>query len=272
MQKVKRFTLNAVGRDFVVGDIHGAFDLVLEAMDRAGFDRQRDRLFSVGDLIDRGPGSRRCARFLAQPYVHAVRGNHEDMLLDLYANGEPDPEVLAVAARFNGFGWWLDTTNVQRREILAAIGELPLAIEIETTRGTVGLIHADVPAGMEWNEFLDRLESGEPDVTHTCLWGRDRLRGRDTAGVAGVGRVFAGHTPQWSGAVRLGNFYGIDSGAVFGALGMKDGFLSMANVVAKTAVITAPREAVGLIDLRADDGDGAAFSFGAYASLSLKEG
>lgn len=53
---------------------------------------------------------------------------------------------------------------------------------------------------------------------------------------------------------------------------MKDGFLSMANVVAKTAVITAPREAVGLIDLRADDGDGAAFSFGAYASLSLKEG
>lgn len=223
MQKIKRFTLNTVGRDFVVGDIHGAFDLVLEAMDRAGFDKQRDRLFSVGDLIDRGPGSHRCARFLAQPYVHAVRGNHEDMLLELYASGEPDPNVLAVAARFNGFEWWLGATETRRAEILSAISQLPLAIEIETERGTVGLIHADVPAGMDWSEFLALIEAGDSDATHTCLWGRDRIRSRDTTGITGVGRVFAGHTPQWDGAVRLGNFYGIDSGAVFGALGALGG-------------------------------------------------
>lgn len=85
-----RVPRNAEGRDFVVGDIHGAFDLVLEGMRRVQFDRQRDRLFCVGDLVDRGPQSARAARFLKQPYVHAVSGNHEFKLLDLYAGGHPD--------------------------------------------------------------------------------------------------------------------------------------------------------------------------------------
>ncbi|EOV9087845.1 metallophosphoesterase [Pseudomonas aeruginosa] len=60
-------------------------------MREAQFSPTHDRLFVVGDLIDRGPGSHRCARFLAQPYVHAVRGNHEDMLLQLYPEDSPPP-------------------------------------------------------------------------------------------------------------------------------------------------------------------------------------
>lgn len=48
---------NQAGRDFVIGDVHGAFDEVWKAMKLAGFDRSRDPLFSVGDLVDRGVGS-----------------------------------------------------------------------------------------------------------------------------------------------------------------------------------------------------------------------
>lgn len=118
---IKYFARNVQGRDFVVGDIHGAFDLVLRAMEQAKFDPAIDRLFSVGDLIDRGNGSHRCVKLLAQPYVHVVRGNHEDMLIDLYKDGEPAHEILMFAARSNGFGWWLSTSDSQRQDILAAI-------------------------------------------------------------------------------------------------------------------------------------------------------
>lgn len=264
MDMVRKFNRNTRGRDFVVGDIHGAFDMVIEAMAGVGFDPQTDRLFSVGDLIDRGPGSHRCARFLAQPYVHAVRGNHEQMLLDLYADGVPDPAVVKVMAGYNGFGWWLGVPESQRAEILEAIARLPLAIEIDTERGSVGLIHADVPPGMEWGEFLARLEAGDSDAIQTCLWGRERVNSRDANGVAGVGRVFAGHTPQWSGAIRLGNFYCIDSGAVFGQLGMKEGHLTMTEATTKTGVLTSPRQSGGMIDLRIAD-DRANEPFGSYA-------
>ena len=98
MRKVLKFKRYELGRDFVVGDIHGAYDLVLQAMNEARFNPNTDRLFAVGDLIDRGLGSRRCLKFLAQPYVYAVRGNHEDMLLDLYAEGYPGPAAIKFMA------------------------------------------------------------------------------------------------------------------------------------------------------------------------------
>ncbi|VTU44929.1 metallophosphoesterase [Variovorax sp. RA8] len=92
---------NQAGRDFVIGDVHGAFDEVWKAMKLAGFDRSRDPLFSVGDLVDRGVGSHRAGRFLAQPYVLAVRGNHEADLIDLHMDNDDPDETRGVLARIN---------------------------------------------------------------------------------------------------------------------------------------------------------------------------
>ncbi len=84
---VKRLPLNTKGTDLIVGDIHGMFDLVLRAMDKMNFDQSCDRLISVGDMIDRGPGSHRTAKFLSCSFVEAVLGNHEGMLLEAYVHG-----------------------------------------------------------------------------------------------------------------------------------------------------------------------------------------
>jgi Calcineurin-like phosphoesterase. len=235
---VLRLPPNTEGRDFVVGDIHGCFDLVLEAMSRARFDRRVDRIISVGDLIDRGPGSERCLRFLAQPWVHAVRGNHEDMVLEIYADGEPDPAVLQFMASRNGFAWWLDTEPEARREMVAAFARMPVAIEIPTPRGLVGVVHADVPHGMSWQHFTAAVEAGDKKVTETALWGRDRLHRNDDSGVPGVGRVFVGHTPLRR-LTRLGNIYAIDTGGVYGVLDVEHaGALSFADVLTHTGTLT----------------------------------
>src|SRR3546814_7017992 len=86
----QRMPANTVGRDFIVGDMHGCLDLFQAQLDRIGFDPTKDRIFSVGDLADRGPDSMGCLRLLREPWFHAVRGNHEDMLLD-YAYPTPAP-------------------------------------------------------------------------------------------------------------------------------------------------------------------------------------
>lgn len=52
---VTRFSLNTKGRDYAVGDIHGCFNRLQTVLDEMGFDPSKDRLFSVGDLVDRGP-------------------------------------------------------------------------------------------------------------------------------------------------------------------------------------------------------------------------
>lgn len=214
---VEHVSLNGRGRDFIVGDIHGCFDQVLRAMDKMRFDQSVDRLFSVGDLIDRGPGSQRTARFLRHPWVNAVKGNHEAMLLELYADGEPHPAAVEFVASRNGFRWWLETPASVRADILTAIEPLPIAIEIQTPRGAVGLVHADVPKGVTWQEFTVALERGDAQTIQIALWGRDRILNNDDSGVEGIGRVFVGHTPV-ARLARLNNLYAIDTGAVYGVL------------------------------------------------------
>lgn len=45
------------GRDFVVGDVHGEFPTLESLLAQVGFAPERDRLFALGDLVDRGPRS-----------------------------------------------------------------------------------------------------------------------------------------------------------------------------------------------------------------------
>lgn len=232
------------------------------AMQRAGFNPETDRLFAVGDLIDRGEESARVARFLAQPYVYAVRGNHEDMLIQLHEGGafpEFGPDHFMVVK--NGLGWWRSVARSKKQEILDAIRKLPIAIEVDTPRGTVGIVHAEVQPGLSWQEFLEHIEHGDGTVTDTALWGRDRIRSKDFKGVQGVGRVFVGHTPQWEGVTRFGNVYAVDTGAIFAGANEKDGArLTMMNLVHTSAVLTEPDSLVNVLNQPVDH------PFGKYAS------
>ena len=56
---IKRFGRNTLGRDFAVGDIHGCYSRLQAALETVGFCRKSDRLFSIGDLVDRGAESER---------------------------------------------------------------------------------------------------------------------------------------------------------------------------------------------------------------------
>ena len=74
-------------RRFVIPDVHGcATTLRRLVIGQLGLTRG-DRLYLLGDLVDRGPDSKGVLDFLLdlrrRGYsVAAVRGNHEEMLLD----------------------------------------------------------------------------------------------------------------------------------------------------------------------------------------------
>ncbi|WP_437883539.1 metallophosphoesterase [Pseudomonas sp. LRF_L74] len=140
MIQIQRFERNTRGHDFAVGDIHGHFRALMHALDRIGFDRSIDRLFSVGDLVDRGPDSPGVGRWLDQPWFHAVRGNHEQMAIQ--AAQEAMEQSLYLR---NGGGWFLDLSSDEQQAIAKKLADLPLAIEVDTPAGLVGLVHADIP-------------------------------------------------------------------------------------------------------------------------------
>jgi serine/threonine protein phosphatase 1 len=238
-----RIPPNPSGRDFVIGDVHGAFDLVWQAMRAAGFNRAIDRLFGVGDLVDRGAGSGRAGAFLAQPYVYSAMGNHEADLCELYRDQDDPEEILELLAlrNFNGMGWLAHTAPAARMALIQDLATLPLALEVPTRRGTVGLVHGEVPIGMDWATFVAKLQDGDEKTIDSCLRGRKRINGDHQGGVPGIGRIFAGHTPMFGGAARYGNVYAMDTGAVFAELSGREGAaITIADMAFTTGSLVRP--------------------------------
>ena len=207
---VQSLPRNEKGRDFVVGDIHGCFDLLDQAMKEVSFDPSCDRIFAVGDLINRGPDSIRCLEFLEQPYFHAVRGNHEQYFIDAYETA--DHRLLRKDITTQN-EWMWSLTDRKIHELYLALNKLPALIEVDTPKGKTGIVHADIPEGMNWQALKDAITSGDQDAFKTITSGRQRIQGKIKTIVAGVNRVFLGHTPQTNGPTRLGNCFFIDTGA-----------------------------------------------------------
>lgn len=211
MSFVEHFGINTEGRDFAVGDIHGHFSRLRAALTSIGFDESRDRLFSVGDLVDRGPESDQVLDWLNKPWVHAVRGNHEDMAIR-WPNGNMDTDNYAA----NGGSWNIANPPIAQREIAVHLGELPIAIEVETEQGLVGIVHADCPFPT-WRDFAVSLDDAgmsncmRKAVFEAALWSRERIQSEDQSSISDVRAVVVGHTPLKRAAV-LGNVHYIDTG------------------------------------------------------------
>jgi serine/threonine protein phosphatase 1 len=215
MMTIKRFARNTAGRDLVVGDIHGHFSKLQQALDAVGFDPAAgDRLFSVGDLVDRGPESADVLWWLDQPWFAAVQGNHEDMAIRW---GLPGCRMDAEAYALNGGAWNIANTAPERLAISDALSALPLAIELETVAGLVGIVHADCPF-QTWDEFRavaasDSLTPAQRKaVRQEVLWSRERIQAGDPSGVKGLQALFVGHTPVKAPGC-LGNVVYVDTGA-----------------------------------------------------------
>lgn len=220
------------GRDFAVGDIHGHFTLLQQALDKVGFDPETDRLFSVGDLVDRGPECRQVLDWLAKPWFHPVRGNHDDYVCR-FDTCDVDNWV------YNGGAWFAALNWDEQREFAAQFRELPIAIEVETDEGLVGLVHADCPFP-SWFDLQFQLESLTGQnlklVKNACMWSRSRFEFGDAAGVKDVRAVVCGHTPV-KAPVVLGNVYHIDTA---GWMPERGGYFTLLNLKTLEAIPPLP--------------------------------
>lgn len=222
---VKIFAPNKKGRDFAVGDIHGHFEHLITALEAVGFSPDRDRVFSVGDVIDRGPDSKNALSWLQMPWFHAVRGNHEQAAVEC-ATGKGD-----IAKHKRTGGSWLYELSVDvQANIVEALVQLPFMIEIGLADGrNVGVVHAQVPITSDtggWEEAKEII-SGRLGCAHQeaavalALLARSKLNQNDRTVVGGVDNIYVGHStvPQ---AFTLGNVTYIDTGCSF-----DDGALSL---------------------------------------------
>ena len=195
---------NTVGRDFVVGDIHGHIDLLMEELSDEGFDKSKDRAFSVGDLIDRGPKSPDCLKLLDEPWFYAVIGNHEQMMIE-WALGE---NYRTWQTEFGD--WTRELTESQLMAWVARLQNLPISMTLSGPDYAVGICHAE-PCGYDWDVMIN-----DETCSQQMVWGRKILKGgADPRPVQGIDITLHGHTPV-PDITRIGNRYFVDTGAGMG--------------------------------------------------------
>ena len=216
MEKIKKFAKNTVGNDYIVGDIHGCFTLLQEELDKLHFRYNVDRLFSVGDLVDRGPESEHAIDWIAQPWFHAVRGNHEQMAIDYFQPGT-GWNMDKHTYEYNGGGWFINMPIARQGVFAEVFDELPLVIELETDNGMVGIVHAEA-INNDWDTTKAYINIQPTIANNVLLWARDKIKYGDDTKIVGINHVVVGHTPQ-NHMKTLGNVIYIDTGAVYGSRG-----------------------------------------------------
>jgi serine/threonine protein phosphatase 1 len=171
----KTFEVNTQGRDFVCGDLHGCHSFLLSFIQKIGFDINKDRMFCVGDLIDRGPNSYLCLSMLKKTWFYSTMGNHEQLMLDFL-----DGNWLGKYWMPNGGDWWFKLSDGEREIVkefyVPLVRNLPLIITVNMNNGKkFHIVHAEFMSEVS-DEIIankaDELCEEEVAEGKSVIWGR----------------------------------------------------------------------------------------------------
>jgi bis(5'-nucleosyl)-tetraphosphatase (symmetrical) len=169
---------------YAIGDLQGCLTPLLRLLDDVKFDLAADRVWFVGDLVNRGPDSLQVLRFVRSlgPAAVCVLGNHDLHLLALSAGhgrahrGDTLEAVLAAPDRAELLDWlrarklaWLEDGY-----LMVHAGVLP-AWTPEQTMQRAAEAEAVLQAP-DYREFLARMYGNAPASWEDGLSGVERVR------------------------------------------------------------------------------------------------
>lgn len=171
---------------YVVGDLQGCYHELQQLLSTVTFDPVKDVLWLTGDLVNRGPHSLACLRFVKSlgKAARTVLGNHDLHLLAVAMSGASGKkkdtlsDILSAPDRDELMQWLrqqpLMVVDDARKLALVHAGIFPdwtiaqarnLAQEVETVLQSDNCLH-----------FLQHMYGNEPDNWSESLYGLDRLR------------------------------------------------------------------------------------------------
>lgn len=156
---------------YVMSDLHGHKDKYDAMLEKIGL-ADGDRLYVVGDIVDRGNQPVALAReIMSQKNVTCLMGNHEFMCLQAMHPDTTGPEVLENWF-YNGGAVTRDQLNLlpadERRGLLNWMLGLPHQAEVEVNGRKFLLVHgapADTLYQKVWSRPDPRTFEPIPDVT-----------------------------------------------------------------------------------------------------------
>jgi len=186
---------------FVVGDIHGAYKALIQCLEKCEFNKEKDQLIVLGDVVDGWPQVKECINeLLTIKNLIYIKGNHDvwfqewfitkikesiwtnqggDATLKSYKDGVPSSHKDLIT---NAKYYYIDNNN-----------------------------NVFVHGGFNWNVSI------EDDNINDLLWDRELFyyaRINSNIKISEYNEIFIGHTQQKIGKpLNYNNLWNLDTGA-----------------------------------------------------------
>lgn len=147
-------------RRIIIGDVHGQYDPLLQLIEAIA-PQEREPVYFLGDLIDRGPNSAQVVEFVRQHRYRCLLGNHEQMLLEVLGSQRMIGEMLPGWLYNGGNNTLFSYNHKIPQDHIDWLKTLPLYLDL----GDIWLVHAGVHP---------HLPLEEQDAAHFC-WIRDEF-------------------------------------------------------------------------------------------------
>lgn len=193
----------------IIGDPHGCFKTVLALIKKLP---KNERICFVGDLVDRGPDSRKVIDLVIENGYDCVLGNHEAMMQTI--NTKDEDIWLNNGGLETLKNYYISesdyTLHPDFKKHLEWIETLPLYIEYPNVKNDKGqylvVSHSNISNVWKHRDFK---KMSETKFTDTVLWERN-LRVKQGLEIFNI----FGHTPQEEPRIRETHAI-IDTGCVF---------------------------------------------------------
>jgi bis(5'-nucleosyl)-tetraphosphatase (symmetrical) len=169
---------------YAIGDVQGCFDELQQLLAQFAFKKDKDRLWFVGDLVNRGPKSLEVLRFARDLGDRAivVLGNHDLHLVsehegfDTARKGDTFDDVLNAPDRKELVDW-LRSRPMMHAEGGHAMVHAGLLPRWSVAKGVLlgKEVHSAL-TGLHYREFLKNMYGSKPDEWSDALARWDRLR------------------------------------------------------------------------------------------------
>ena len=169
---------------YAIGDLQGCFDSLQALLTKIDFDRASDELWLVGDLVNRGPLSLECLRFVSSlgTGTTVVLGNHDLHLLAVADGvsriGKRDTiqAILDAPDRDDLLAWLRrqKLLHVDGDYVMVHAGLLP-QWSLTQALAIAGEIETQI-RGPDRRAFLKNMYGNEPNRWDDSLPGVERLR------------------------------------------------------------------------------------------------
>jgi bis(5'-nucleosyl)-tetraphosphatase (symmetrical) len=169
---------------YAIGDVQGCYQELLDLLELIQFDKENDRLWLTGDVVNRGPESLKTLRLVIDLNAIMILGNHEFHLLAIAAgvikSGKKDTlNAILEADDCDKLINWLHGRPLLHHDkdlgfVMTHAG-LPPQWDLNRAETMAGEVES-ILQSEKASEFLKNLYGDKPDLWDEKLTGWERLR------------------------------------------------------------------------------------------------